>query len=141
MNSQPKYKKLIEINQKKKLASEPLISKGSNKKKLLKIKSPFITPLDKKDSLSKNQFAMGLIIKAPATLKIILKSLAREIEWEDYIESCIDSIVVFHDEMIKNHSIVEGTARFNSIRNYSILLLEGQNVEPLERVAVGKVDR
>jgi hypothetical protein len=43
--------------------------------------------------------------------------------------------------MIKNHSIVEGTARFNLIRNYSIALLENLEVEPLVRVAVGKKDR
>lgn len=57
------------------------------------------------------------------------------------VDTTVQEIVTFHNNLIKNHKVVEGTARYNKIRLYSIMLLEGRNPEPLERVAVGKKDR
>jgi hypothetical protein len=63
------------------------------------------------------------------------------IKFDIQVDEAIKEVILFHDNLIKNHSVVEGTARFNSIRLYAIKLLEGQNPDPLDRVAVGKKDR
>lgn len=57
------------------------------------------------------------------------------------VDPAVSEIITFHNNLIKNHKVVEGTARYNMIRLYSIMLLEGRNPEPLTRVAVGKKDR
>jgi hypothetical protein len=81
----------------------------------------------------------ALINKAPITFNIVLDQLCKPFGYKT--DPAIKEVIKFHDEMIKNHSVVEGTARYNSIRLYSIMLLEGQNPDPLDRVAVGRKDR
>lgn len=81
----------------------------------------------------------ALIQEAPIAFKILINQLITEFGIST--DKAIDQVVSFHDNLILNHSVVEGTARFNSIRLYAIKLLEGQNPEPLERVAVGRKDR
>jgi hypothetical protein len=79
------------------------------------------------------------IHRAPATFIIIMNQLTTEFGIQ--VDHAINEVITFHDNLIKNHSVVEGTARYNMIRLYCIRLLEGQNPDPLDRVAVGRKDR
>jgi hypothetical protein len=79
------------------------------------------------------------IHRAPITFNILLNHLL--VKFNIKVDEAIKEVITFHDRMIKSHSVVEGTARFNAIRLYSIQLLEGQNPAPLDRVAVGRKDR
>lgn len=81
----------------------------------------------------------SLIKRAPATFNIVLDRYCEPIGFKT--GPSINEVITFHDALIKNHSVVEGTARYNMIRLYCIMLLEGRNPEPLERVAVGRKDR
>jgi hypothetical protein len=56
-------------------------------------------------------------------------------------DDAIRELVRFHNELIKNHQVVEGTAQYNRIRSYAIALLENQNPDSLSWVSVGKKDR
>jgi len=79
------------------------------------------------------------ILSVPTPFKIVLNSLSLPIGVD--IEPVISEVVSFHNKMIMNHSIIEGTARYNSIRLYAIRLMEGQNPEPLPWVATGRKDK
>jgi hypothetical protein len=79
------------------------------------------------------------IHRAPVAFNILLNHLLTKFGIK--VDQAIKEVITFHDNLIKNHSVVEGTARFNKIRLYSIKLLEGQNPDPLDRVAVGRKDR
>jgi len=83
------------------------------------------------------------IQSSPVVFTLVLEQLAKEIPDlpNDTISKSIQEIISFHNRMIINHKVIEGTARFNSIRLYAIKLLEGQNPEPLDRVAIGRKDR
>jgi hypothetical protein len=83
----------------------------------------------------------SLIRDVPITFKIVLEQLLTSNNIDFSLSPAIKEIITFHDNMIKNHSVVEGTARYNSIRLYAINMLEGRNPDPLDRVAVGKKDR
>jgi hypothetical protein len=83
----------------------------------------------------------SLIKDVPITFKIVLEQLLTSNNIDFSLSPAIKEIITFHDNMIKNHSVVEGTARYNSIRLYAINMLEGRNPDPLDRVAVGKKDR
>jgi hypothetical protein len=91
--------------------------------------------LDAFKAVNKN----SLILVPPITFEIILDRLCEPIGLKT--GPMIKEISTFHDNLIKNHSVVEGTARFNSIRLYAIMMLEGRSPEPLSRVAVGNKDR
>jgi hypothetical protein len=86
-----------------------------------------------------NRLKSALILNAPIAHKIVLNQLVKPFGIN--VDGAIQQIITFHDDCIKNHSVVEGTARFNLIRNYSIKLLEGQSPDSPIRVAVGKKDR
>jgi hypothetical protein len=90
-------------------------------------------------SRNKQSTNISFIKSAPITFNIVLDRLCKPIGFK--CEPAIKEVISFHDNMIKNHSVVEGTARYNAIRLYAILLLEGRNPDPLDRVAVGKKDR
>jgi hypothetical protein len=81
----------------------------------------------------------SFIERAPATFNIVLDRYCEPIGFKT--GPSINEVISFHDALIKNHSVVEGTARYNMIRLYCIMLLENRNPDPLERVAVGKKDR
>lgn len=63
-----------------------------------------------------------------------------EISYEQ-LKDAINEVTSKHNEMIDNHQVVEGSARFALIRTYAIQLLEGQNIDSPIRVAVGVKDR
>jgi hypothetical protein len=112
------------------------VSKGQlSNKKLLK-HDDANTSNSKRNKQSTNT---SFIKSAPVTFNIVLDRLCKPIGYE--CEPAIKEIISFHDNLIKNHSVVEGTARYNAIRLYAILLLEDRNPDPLDRVATGKKDR
>jgi len=86
-----------------------------------------------------NRLKSALILNAPIAHKIVLNQLIKPFGLN--VDGAIQQVIKFHDECIINHSVVEGSARFNLIRNYSIKLLEGQSPDSPIRVAVGKKDR
>lgn len=69
------------------------------------------------------------IDNAPKVFTTVLNELALEFQYDT--QQAIEEVITFHDNLIKNHRVKEGTARFNMIRLYSVMLLEGQNPEPL----------
>lgn len=81
----------------------------------------------------------SFIERAPATFNIVLDRYCEPIGFKT--GPSINEVISFHDALIKNHSVIEGTARYNMIRLYCIMLLENRNPDPLERVAVGNKDR
>lgn len=80
-----------------------------------------------------------LIPGYPYTLSALLNHLCKPLGYN--IDEAIREVISVHNNMIKNHGVESGTARFNSIRLYAILLIEGRKPEPLPRVALGKRDR
>jgi hypothetical protein len=81
----------------------------------------------------------ALIINAPKVFITILDNLCQSFNFNT--KEAIDEVITFHDNLIKNHTVKSGTDRYNMIRLYCIMLLEGQNPDPLTRVAVGNKDR
>jgi len=80
-----------------------------------------------------------LIPGFPYTLSVLLNDLCSPIGYN--IDKAIEEVILAHNNMIKNHGVQAGTARYNAIRLYAILMIEGRNPEPLPRVALGKRDR
>jgi hypothetical protein len=103
------------------------------------VKSTAVNAKKRKNKNGSQPAQKCLIGNSPITFNIVLNNLTKKFGID--ISQAIKEVVDFHDKMIKNHSVVEGTARFNDIRLYAIGLLEGRNVPSPERVAVGKKDR
>lgn len=59
----------------------------------------------------------------------------------EYIHECLQKTMEFHDNLIKNHGIQDGTKRFKAIFLYASLLLEDREATLPGWVAVGKVDK
>jgi len=127
MNNKTLKKNLIDSQYKNpNVGRRPIIGTNSNTlKKVIKINT-------KKTSQVKIHGALNMYINdAPKTFIITLENLASKIGAKDLIRKQITEITDFHNCLIKNHSVVEGTARYNTIRNYAITLLEGGKPEPL----------
>lgn len=116
----------------------PSVNFSSKAQKPKKINLKGTTAVTKKPRRPK-QAEASFIKASPITFNIVLNQLGKTIGFN--CDLAIKEVITFHNRMIKNHSVVEGTARFNSIRLYAIKMLEGQNPAPLDRVAVGKKDR
>lgn len=80
------------------------------------------------------------IQKIPSSFIAILQSRLDQKGITFDVSTAAHDLKDFHNELIKNHSIIEGTKRFNSIRVYAIRLLEGETPENPGRVATGKKD-
>lgn len=112
--------------------------KGTLKKKKVLI------PSKSKSDIIKSVNKSAQILHVPITFIAVLDRLingSKNDKPNFDVSAAVTEVINFHDALIRNHSVVEGTARYNKIRLYCINLLEGQNPEPLERVAVGKKDR
>lgn len=83
----------------------------------------------------------ALIQSVPKTFVITLEAFCDKSIDKSQITKAAEQIVYQHNQMIKNHQVVEGTARWATIRLYCIQLLEGQNIDSPTRVAVGRKDR
>jgi len=79
------------------------------------------------------------IPKPPIQFNIMVNQLTAKYGY--CCDDAIGELVRFHNELIKNHQVVEGTSQFNRIRSYAIALLENQNPDSLSWVSVGKKDR
>lgn len=89
----------------------------------------------------KNQRDQAKIASIPKVFITTLYSICpNEISYEQ-LEEAVNEVTSKHNEMIDNHQVVEGSARFALIRLYAIQLLEGQKIDSPERVAVGVKDR
>jgi hypothetical protein len=73
-------------------------------------------------------------------IEVLTSILPNEIS-EEQLRKAVTETILFHNNAIMDHSIIEGTARYNLIRLYAIQRLESQNVESPDNVAVGKKDR
>lgn len=84
--------------------------------------------------------ATGLINKVPTVFISIMNALSLKLDISN-VEEAIKQVVTYHDRLIINHGVVDGTKRFSELRLYAIRLLEGQNPDPLSFVATGKKDK
>jgi len=82
-----------------------------------------------------------LIHNTGPVFKNILVSLLAQNNIKFDIIPCIEKIITFHNNLIINHGVVDGTKRYNNIRLYSIHLLEGLNPDNPGWLATGRKDR
>lgn len=94
----------------------------------------------RREKLKKLQ-AQAMIKGVPKVFQEVLINIKHDEISSCCIKEAIQETILQHNLMIKNHSVIEGTARFALIRLYAIQMLEGSNIDSPLRVAVGKKDR
>jgi hypothetical protein len=80
----------------------------------------------------------GTIKKVPKVFIMIIEEYLNGIELPFTVQEIIDQLVNFHNELIFNHGVVDGTKRFNTTRLYVINYLEGSKPENPPYMAVSK---
>lgn len=101
----------------------------------------------KKKSLSKQKrvvkaYSVEALIKGNNNIfSDVLQNLADSNGIPFAARPAVQKITKIHNDLIKNHKVIEGTARFNDIRLYAIRMMEGENPETPKMLSTGRKDR
>jgi hypothetical protein len=131
------YLKLMKINNKRiRLVRRMSILAIGEKTNFLIVKTigdggP-IASLPKSNSITKNvnrnfdSRANGTINNIPRSFILTLESnlIKNKVETTYPVVEMVDQVIDFHNQLIKDHKIIDGTKRFNIVRTYIINLME-----------------
>jgi len=121
--------------------SQIITPKGGNPKSLGRTFVKKLTPKKVETKFkTPNNSNKGLITQNFKLLLPIFKNSIPTLK-EDNLSSYIKCVIDTHNSFIKNLGIEFGTAHFKKITNYAILLCEGREALPVNRVSTGKTDK
>lgn len=79
---------------------------------------------------------MGKLKAIPKVFKFILESVVKDYDIEYSITEILQQVIDYHNQLISDHGIKDGTKRFNNVRLYIITLIEGGNPKEMPFTAV-----
>jgi len=91
---------------------------------------------NKKKKIKTKNVPLGKLKAIPKIFKIILESVANDYDIEYSISEVLQQVIDYHNQLISDHGIKDGTKRFNNIRLYIITLIEGGNPKEMPFTAV-----
>jgi hypothetical protein len=87
---------------------------------------------------SKSSIPKGSLKAIPKVFRLILESVTNDYDLEYSINEILDQLVTYHNQLIADHGVKDGTKRFNNVRLYILTMIEGGKPDVMPFTAVSE---